>query len=51
MNTLTTEQKLQRTANIDKIKHAWRIVKIRERRELISEREEDAQELNFEDIH
>ena len=43
-------EQLQTTANIDKIKHAWRIVKARERQERIRERLEDAQELNFDDL-
>ena len=41
---------LQTTANIDKIKHVWRKVKLRERQERILERLEDAQELNFDDL-
>ena len=40
---------LQQTANIDKIKHVWRKVKLRERQEAIRERAEDAEELNFDE--
>ncbi len=43
-------EELQRVANIDKIKHVWRKVKLRDRQELLLERAEDAQELNFDDL-
>ena len=42
-------EQLQTMANIDKIKHVYRKVKLRERQELIRERMEDAKELNFDD--
>ena len=50
MSQTQLAQDLQTTANIDKIKHVWRKVKLRERQELMRERLEDAQELNFDDL-
>ncbi len=43
-------EQLNTTARIDMIKHAWRKIKLRERQELIREKLEDAQELNFDDV-
>jgi hypothetical protein len=53
MSNLTESQlesELQTTANIDKIRHVWRKIKLRERAEAIHAHIEDAQELNFDDL-
>ncbi len=50
MNESKLEAELQTTANIDKIKHIWRKIKLRERAEAIRDHAEDAQELNFDDL-
>lgn len=44
------ESELQTIANIDKIRHVWRKIKVRERAEAIHAHIEDAQELNFDDL-
>ena len=41
---------LQTTANIDKLKFIWRRIKLRERQEVLREKAEDAQELNFDNL-
>lgn len=53
MSNLTESQlesQLQQIANIDKIRHVYLKVKLRERQELLNSRKEEAQELNFDDI-
>ncbi len=51
MSILTLEQQLQTTANIDRIKEAYRIVKIRERRDRLLELADEAKELDFNEVH
>ena len=50
MSQTQLAEQLQTTANIDRIKHIYRIIKARERQEFIREKLEDAQELNFDGL-
>jgi len=49
MSTTQLEAELKRECRIDVIRKAYRIVKLRERKAILDELAEDAQELNFDD--
>ena len=50
MSNSTPAEKLQAMANIDKIKHIYRLVKLRAIRERALDIKDEAKELNFNDL-